>query len=133
MQLINILTSGLLVKAVDVLCDHCAELPGLLHFRKLSVRCVRLRIEYQHLVLIESVKLLRVRLKERMADDGLRRILVLHMIEPVLTSKVRDAALRRYPGAAEKDNIAAPVHNSLKLLYLFKIHPIPPCLKMLPA
>ena len=68
-----------------------------------------------------------------MADNSFRRILVLHVIQSVLTPKVRYAALGRYPGATEKDNIAAPVHNFLKLLYLFKIHLHASLLEMLPA
>ena len=53
MKFQHILTSGKLMKPINVLCDHRRKLPLLLHLRKFSMRRVRLCIQKHHLILIK--------------------------------------------------------------------------------
>ena len=96
--------------------------PGLLQLGQLPMRRVRLRVQRQHLILVKPVELLRLPYKKSMADDRLRRILILHMIEPVLAPEVRNPALRRDARPSEEDDIVAPVDDLLQLPDLIRIH-----------
>ena len=46
-------------------------------------------------------------LKKRMAQNRLRRIVILHMIQPVHAPEIRDAALRGDTRTAEEDDAVA--------------------------
>ena len=68
---------------------------------------VRLRVRKQHLVPVESVKFLRLSHIEGMAQDRLRRIIILLVVQSVRTPEIRNMALRGHAGTAEKYDIAA--------------------------
>ena len=68
---------------------------------------VGLGVQIEHLVAVKAEKFLRVSLVEAVAEDGLRRVIVLLAVEPVRAAEIRDAALRADPRAAEKDNVIA--------------------------
>ena len=42
-----------------------------------------------------------------MAQNGLRRIFILLIVQPIYASEIRDAALRGDAGTAEKDDVVA--------------------------
>ena len=101
---------GLLVEAVDVLGDHRLQLPRRLPLRQLPVGGVGLGVQEEHFVPVEAEELLRVPLKEGVAQDGLRRVGVLLVVEPPGAPEVRNAGLRADAGAAEEDDAAALLH-----------------------
>ena len=125
-QLQNLFAAGFLVQAVDILRDDRLQLPRLLQLGQFPVSRVRLRVQGQHLILVETVEFFRFPHKKCMADDRLRRIVILHMIQTVLAPEIRNSALRRDARAAEKDDIIASVNNLLQFLNLCSIHTDPP-------
>ncbi len=104
MQLEHVFASGSLVQTVDVLRDDGGQLARPLQLRQLAVRRVGLCVQSEHFVLIKTVKFLRLRHKERMTEDGLRRIIIFLIVQTVDTAEVRDSAFRRHARTAEKDN-----------------------------
>ena len=69
-----------LMKIVDVLGYHCFELPCLFQFCKFEMCRIRLRSITEHLVTVKLVKFLRMTHKERMAQNGFRRIIIFLVI-----------------------------------------------------
>ena len=122
MQLHHLPAPRLLVQPIDVLSDHRLQFPGLFQFGQFDMGGVGLRVQRQHLIFIEAIEFLRLPDEEGMADDRLRRILVFHMIQPVLTAEIRNPALRRNAGASEEYNSAAAVDDLLQPRDLFHIH-----------
>ena len=72
------------MKTVDVLCDDSQKLSCGFKFRELFVCRIRFHVEDQHFVLIKTIELFGIANKKRVADDLLRRILVLQIVETVL-------------------------------------------------
>ena len=66
-QFHHMFTSCRLVKSVDVLCHHTGKLSCLFHLGKFLMRIIRLRIQRQHLIPVEPVKLIRVAHEKCMA------------------------------------------------------------------
>ena len=122
MQLHHLTASRLLMQAVDILRDHRLQLSGLLQLCELPMRRVRLRVQRQHLILIEAVKLLRLPHKEGVTDNRLRRILILHMIKAILAPEVRNPAFGRNTRPSEENNIIASIYDLLQLSDLVHIH-----------
>ena len=108
-QLKHMFTSRLLMQSVDILCHDRFQLSFFLQLSQLVMCRIGLRIQNEHFIPVEPVKFLRMPLKKRMAQNRLRRIVILHMIQPVHASEIRDTALRRHARTAEKDNIVAAV------------------------
>ena len=82
----------------------------------LRFRCVeKLQGQFLQLFLIgiEFIELLCAADKKSMAYDGLRRIFILHVVKSVCTPEIRNAALGRYSGAAEKYKIIRIIDDLL--------------------
>ena len=80
MQLKYLLGARFLVQSVDVLRDNSTALARAFPFSELAVCGIRLRIQCKHLCPIEAIKLLGFAQKERVAENGLRRVLVLLVV-----------------------------------------------------
>ena len=93
MQLHYIFAAGLLVQSVYVLRHNTLKLSGFFKLCQLVMRDVRLCIKAEHLVTVESVKLLRMLPVKCMAQDGLGRIIILLIIKSVHASEIRYATL----------------------------------------
>ena len=109
------------MKSVDVLRDHRLQFSGPFQLGQLSVGRVRFHIENQHLILIKTVKFLRVLKEKAVADDGFRRIGVLLVIETVLTPEIRNPALRGDARPSEKHNALMRVDDLLQFPDLFLV------------
>ena len=94
-----------LVEAVNVLGNDRLKLPPLLQPGQGLVGLVWDSIGKQHPVLIKSVEFLRIPHIKAMAYDGLRRVLILLVIEPVHTAEIRNPAFRGYSGSAKEHNV----------------------------
>ena len=101
------------MQTVDVLRDDRGQLACLLQLRKLAVRGIRELVQREHLVLIELVELLGLVKEERMAQNDLRGIVVFLIVQSVDTAEIRNAALGRNTGAAEKDDAVVFVNHAL--------------------
>ena len=62
-------------------------------------------VQAQHLIPVKPVKLLRPADEIGVAEDRLRRLAVLLVINPVHTSEIGDAALGRYTRSTKKNDI----------------------------
>ena len=93
MQFHHIFAAGLLVQSVYVLRHNTLKLSGFFKLCKLVMRDVRLCIKTEHLVTVESVKLLRMLPVKCMAQDGLGRVIILLIIKSVHASEIRYATL----------------------------------------
>ena len=112
-ELQHLLAACLLMQAVDVLGDDSLQLPSGLQLRQLVVGCVGLGIGTQKLAAVKTEELLRILLIKSVTENGLRRIIILLMIQPVYTAKIRDPGLRADTGTAKKDDIIGPIHHFL--------------------
>ena len=118
MELVHGLAPRRLVEAVDVLGHHRVQLPRRLQLRQLQVGGVGLGVGKEHLVAVEAVELLRIFLEKGVAQNGLRRVLVLLVVQPVHAAEVGDSGLRAYPRAAEEHNVTTLTDPVLELLLL---------------
>ena len=116
-KLINGAAARLLVEAVDVLGDDGAELSLVLPLGQLQMGGVGLRVGAEHLGVVEAEKLLRVGLVKGVAQNHLRGILPLLVVQPPGGAEIRDAGLRRDTRAAEKDDVVGPVNERFQLFY----------------
>ena len=108
-QLVHHLAARRLVQTVDVLRYNGTALALAFPLGQLEVSRIRLCIKSQHFRPIEAIKLLSFAQKERVAENGLRRVVVFLVVQPVHRAEIRDAALGRYARTAEKDNVVAAV------------------------
>ena len=120
-QLEHVFAPRRLVQPVDVLRDQGAQLAFALQLRQAQVRPVGLRAVHHQLRVVEAVILLRVAVKERPREDGLRRIVPLLVVEPVHAAEIRYAALGGHAGPAEKDDVVA-LRDPLAELFDFCVH-----------
>ena len=107
MELQHIDAPRRLVQAVDVLGDHRFQLAGALQLRQLQVGRVGLHIGTDQLVPVEAEKFLRPFFKKGVAEHGLRRVVVLLVVQPVHAAEVGDTALSGHPRPAEEDDAVA--------------------------
>ena len=121
-QLQHLFAACLLVQTVNILGDNRLHLPCPLQLSKLSVRRIRLSVQGKHLILVKPVEFIGLSHKEAMADNRLRRILVLDMIEAILAPEVRNSALRGNPRPSEEDNVIASINDLLQLSDFLRIH-----------
>ena len=126
MDFLDILTSCPLVKAIDILRDNAVEFSCLLHLSELIVSPVRFNtcsIEFLSVELIEHIRVID---KTVDTQEILRAIpvelYIMLVIKAVLTSEIRDAALSRYAGTSEKDNVVAFLYDTVQFSYIFFIH-----------
>ena len=110
------------MQPVDVLGHHCQQFSGLFQLRQLFVRRIGLCRETDHLVPVKPVKILGMPFKISMAEDGLRRHVILLVIQPILAAEVRDAAFCGNACAAKKDDPVRRIHPFLQLFDFFFIH-----------
>ena len=90
MQLDHVFAPGGLVQPVDVLRHHGAELALLLELRKAQMRAVGPDALDHELFPVEAVVLLRVALEKAAAQDRLRRIAPLLVIQAVHAPEIGD-------------------------------------------
>ena len=69
-----------------------------------------------HLVPVKTVELLGVLFPEGMAEDGLRRVIVPLMVQPVHAAEIGDARLGADPRPAEKDDVLALCDDGFQCL-----------------
>ena len=103
-----------LVQAVDVLGDHAAQFANRLQFRQFSVGGVGLGIGADHFGPVEPIELLRFPVEKAAAENGLRRIIILLVVQTVHTAEIGNAAFGGHAGAPEKDDGAAVVDPLLQ-------------------
>ena len=113
MQLQNLTAARRLMQPVNVLRDDGFQLALRFPLRQLSVGGVGLRSGQPQLFMVKAIVFLRVFLKKRVGQNLLRRILVFLIVKPVHAAEIRDAALRRDAGAAEKHDVVAAVDELL--------------------
>ena len=109
MQLKHIFAPGRLVQAVDILRDDRLQLALALQLRQAQVGAVGPGPVNDELVTVEFVVLLRMRHEEGVAQDRLGRIIIFLVIQAIHTAEIRDAALGRDAGTAEKHDPVAAV------------------------
>ena len=102
------------MQAVDVLGHNGAQLSRRLQLGQLFVGGVGLGLQAEHLVPVKAVEFLRPGVEKGAAEDLLRRVVVLLVVQPVHTAEIGDAALGGHPRPAEKDDGAALVHPLLQ-------------------
>ena len=114
---LDILASCSLVKTVDVLGDNAVELTCLFHLGKLIMCPVGFDTSCIKLLSVELVEHVGVIYKAVDTQEIFWTVSVefdiVLVIKTVLTSEVRDAALSRYAGTSEKDNVIAFLYMTL--------------------
>ena len=105
MQLQHLLTSRHLVQPVNVLGHHRFQLARRFQLGQLLMGPVGLCIQAKHFIFVKPVKFFRMIQEKGMAQNFLRRIVVFLMIQAIHAAEIRNAALRRYAGAAKKYNV----------------------------
>ena len=106
MDLLHIFTSGLLMKAVNILGDNAIQLPILLHLRQFQVSRIRLHIP-DIKILAEVIKEhLRLPVKALITEQIFRavpgKLLIRLAVQPILAPEVRNPTLRRNSGSAKE-------------------------------
>ena len=109
-QLQNVLAAGGLVQPVDILRDDGAQLSLLLQLGQTQMGAVGLDALDHQLFPVKAVILCRVTGKKACAEDLLRRIAPLLVVQAVHAAEIGDAALRADAGAAEEDHVIALVY-----------------------
>ena len=104
------------MQPVDILRDDGLQLPLALQLGKAQMRTVGLGAVHNELVPMEFIVFFRMRHEKRVAQDRLGRIVILLVIEAVHTAKIRNAALGRDTGAAEKHDPVTAVDPLFELL-----------------
>jgi len=114
------------METVDVLGDHRPEPSLLLQLRQGLMGPVGLCIGEQHLIPVEPVKFLGSSHIEGVAQNGLRRVCILLVIQTVGTPEIRDLALGGHACTAEKYDILTlrkPLFQSFALCHLWHSFP----------
>lgn len=106
---------GRLVQPVNVLGDYRFQLARPLQLGQLAVGGVGLCIRTHQLVPVKLIELLRMGHKKAVAKHGLRRIVILLVVQAVHTAKIRDSRLRAHPRAAKKHDIVALLNPLLPI------------------
>ena len=119
MQLRDVLTAGEGMQIVDVLRHDAQTTSGFLQLRHKAVSSVGPGVRIKHAAAVEAVKLFRIRLKKMMADDFLRRVIILLLIQSVNAAEVRNSAFRGCARAGKKDDALPSIQDFLQRLNLF--------------
>ena len=82
---------------------------------------IGLRVQEEHLVAVEAEEFFRLAAVESVAENRLRRIIILLVIEAVHAPKIRNPAFRGHPCPAEKYYIVVFLHNFLQFFDDFPI------------
>ena len=139
-DLLHIPAASFLVESVYILGDHSVQFSLLLHQGKLSVRRIRLYVSGIQIPAKIRKEHLRFTPKALIAEQILRTVsrkpLVSFPVQTVLTPKVRDTTLCRYPRTTQKHNTRGRINNCIQTLYLLflrkdfmqprRFHAIPP-------
>ena len=99
------------MKSVYILCDYGFELALFLKLRKLDMGDIGLYAVKQYFLPVKPVELLGIPHKEGMADDLLRRIIILLVVETVYASEVGYAAFGGHARSAKEYNVAAAFYH----------------------
>ena len=118
MQLQHVFAAGRLMQSVDILRYNGAQLALALQLRKAQMRTIGLHAVDNELCPMKPVILLRVTLKEAVAQNCLRRVLPLLIIQAVNAAEIRYPALGADSCAAEKHDIVALRDPFFKLVNL---------------
>ena len=100
----NFFAARIGVQTVDILGNNAGKLSLFLQLCQSVMGPIRLNAGHKNLRPVKPVKLLRLPHEKGVAEDRLRRIVILLIIQPVHTPEIRHAALRGNPGTAEKDD-----------------------------
>ena len=119
MQLRDVLTAGEGMQIVDVLRHDAQTTSGFLQLGHKAVSGVGPGVRIKHAAAVEAVKLFRIRLKKMMADDFLRRVIILLLIQSVNAAKVRNSAFRGRTRTGKKDDALPSIQDFLQRLNLF--------------
>lgn len=114
------------MEAVDILGDHCPEPSLLLQLCQGLMGPVGLRIGEQHLIPVEPVKFLGSSHIEGVAQNGLRRVCILLVIQTVSTPEIRDLTLGGHACTAKKYDILTlrkPLLQSFAFCHLWHSFP----------
>ena len=125
MQLVHGLAARGLMQPVNVLGDHGLQLALLFQLCQTQVCGVGLGSLYNELIAVKPVELFRVPFPEGVAENGLRRVVVFLVIQPIHTAEIRDAALGGHSRPAKKDDAAALCQNLFQCLYHKRKRPFP--------
>ena len=118
-KLQHILAAGSLVQPVDILGQHRPELSLLLQPRKGQMGPVGLYAVNDQLFPVEAVILLRVASEKACAENGLRRVLPLLVVQSVHTAKVGNSRFRTDSGPAKKHDVVTFGYPLSQGLYFF--------------
>ena len=117
-QLQNLFAAGHLVQAVNILGHNGHQLARGLQLRQLAVRRIGAGGQTKHFLPVKIKKLRRVTDKKTVAEDGLRGIGVLLMVQAVYGTKIRDSAFGGDAGPAEKNDTARIIYQLLQFIGL---------------
>lgn len=128
-DLIDIFAAGFLVQAVNILRDHSLQYACSLKFRQFIVGGIGFCPAGIQVFSIVGKEDFRLFVKAVIAQQILRFLfgeaLLSLSVEAVFTAEIRDAALRRYPGAAQKSHMAATSQNLPQgIEFLFMRHAV---------
>ena len=121
MQLQHIFAACQLVQPINVLGDDGSQLALLFQLGQPQMRGVGPGTGHDQLFAVKIIKFFGFFLKKGMAQNFLRRVFVLLVIQPVHAAKIRNAAFGRNACSAEKHDIAAFLDQLFQLL-LFIFH-----------
>ena len=113
------LASGGLMQSIDILRDHSTHLSGTFQLRQLFMGGVRLSFWEEHLIPVKTEEFFRMGTVKAVAQYGLRRIVVLLMVQTIHASEVRNTAFSRDAGTAEKYNVIVSINDFLQFFDLF--------------
>ena len=108
------LASGGLMESIDILRDHSTHLSGMFQLRQLFMGGVRLSFWEEHLIPVKTEKFFRMGTVKAVAQYGLRRIVVLLMVQTVHAAEVRNPAFGGDAGTAEKYNVIVGINDLLQ-------------------
>ena len=93
MQLPDMLTAGFLVQAINVLGDDAKRFAFFFQLCNKFMCVIGLCVQVKHLVMIETIELIRMLIKEGVGHNLLRRIGILHLVQSVLRAEIRNTAV----------------------------------------
>ena len=107
------LASGGLMQSIDILRDHSMHLSGTFQLRQLFMGSIRLSFWEEHLIPVKTEEFFRMGTVKAVAQYGLRRIVVLLMVQTIHAAEVRDPALGGDTGSAKKYDIVVGINDLL--------------------
>ena len=113
------LTSGGLMQSIDILCYYSTYFSGTFQLCQLFMGGVRLSFWEEHLIPVKTEKFFRMGTVKAVTQYGLRRIVVLLMVQTVHAAEIRNPTFGGDTGTAEKYNVIVGINDLLQFLNLF--------------